>query len=105
MIYCFQGTNFEGGTRGVGFISGGYLNQTQTNMTSDQLLHITDWFSTLLSAAGDDLENVEDLDGVDQWDALNTGAESNRNEIVYNLKIIDMSGSIRVGPYKLLFHR
>ena len=74
-------------------------------MTSDQLLHITDWFPTLLSAAGDDLEDVEDLDGVDQWDALNTGAESNRNEIVYNLKIIDMSGSIRVGPYKLLFHR
>jgi len=45
----------------------------------DQLIHITDWMPTLISAAGGSLEGIL-LDGVDQWQALQGNENSKRRE-------------------------
>ena len=75
-------------------------------------MHITDWFPTLLSAAGADPTTLCGLDGVDQWAGLraaargvapsNTGGGA-RTSLVYNLKILPVSGAVRVGQHKLMF--
>ena len=76
------------------------------------LMHITDWYPTLLSAAGADPATQRGLDGVDQWAGLraagrgvappNTGAGA-RTSLVYNLKILPVSGAVREGQHKLMF--
>ena len=49
-------------------------------------MHVTDWFPTLLSAA-ELTPSADDLDGIDQWEALmNASTASPRNEMVYNIK-------------------
>ena len=94
-----KNTNFEGGTHGVAFVAGGYLQRG--GVIHNELFHITDWYPTLLSASGSS-KNL-DVDGVDQWSSLNHGVESNRKTMVYNLNIMPVAGAIRVGPYKLMF--
>ena len=96
-----KGTLFEGGTHGVGFVAGGALSRTKTVV--EDLFHITDWYPTLLTAAGGSHLLDKDLDGINQWDVLDKGAATNRTEMVYNLK--STMGAIRVGPYKLMFAR
>ena len=95
-----KGTLFEGGTHGVAFVGGGAVQQA--GVRSDALMHISDWYPTLLSAAGH-REPVAGLDGVDQWEVIKTGVPTNRTELVYNLKMIPPQGAIRVGQYKLMF--
>jgi len=97
-----KGTLFEGGTHGVGFVAGGVLRQG--GVRNHDLMHISDWYPTLLSAAGH-REPVAGLDGVDQWEVLKTGVPTNRTELVYNLKMIPPQGAVRVGQYKLMFAR
>ena len=73
------------------------------NVCSEQLVHITDWYPTLLSAAGVGNETSDDVDGVDQWQTIIQGAPTTRDTMVYNLKILPVQGAIRVGDYKLMF--
>ena len=98
-----KGTLFEGGTHGVGFVAGGFLGRKK-GVTHGGLFHITDWYPTLLAAATD-TEDHNDLDGVNQWEMLKNLTHSKRLETVYNLKIIPVSGAIRIGDYKLMFAR
>ena len=104
-IFLIQGTLFEGGTHGVGFVSGGIINQK--GVTSNQLMHITDWYPTLLHAAGahpqadlqlDGVDQWDDLqlDGVDQWDCINNGTVGKRTNLVYNMKIKPVQGILEM---------
>ena len=48
------------------------------------IVHASDWFPTLLSAAG--LEFDDDLDGVDQWERMkDPSVPEPREEMLYNL--------------------
>ena len=69
------------------------------------LFHISDWYPTLLTAAGGSHLLERDLDGVSQWEVLSKGAKTNRSDLVYNLKIEPPMGAVRVGSYKLMFAR
>ena len=83
-------------------MTGGFLSRSGEIISS--LMHITDWYPTLLSAAGHRLIEETETDGVDQWDVLRYENTSKRTEIVYNLKMIPSPmGAIRMGPYKLMF--
>ena len=99
-----KGTLFEGGTHGVGFVAGGFLGRGNKGAIHDGLFHITDWYPTLLAAANH-TDTDYDVDGVSQWEMLKNLSESNRKEIVYNLKILPVTGAIRVGDFKLMFAR
>jgi arylsulfatase A-like enzyme len=68
-------TQWEGGIRTPGVIWSPVLGRH----IYDQLIHITDWMPTLISAAGGSLEGIL-LDGVDQWQALQGNEASRRRE-------------------------
>merc|ERR1719495_706500 len=64
-----KGSIWEGGTRGAAFMHSPLLENTPR--THSGLLHITDWYNTLMSAAG--ATQLPYNDGFDQWEVLRTG--------------------------------
>ncbi|XP_077995097.1 arylsulfatase I-like [Glandiceps talaboti] len=92
-------TLWEGGTRAVGFVHGKMLEKT--GYVSNELMHIVDWYPTLLGLAGGEAD--PDIDGIDVWNTLSKGDPSPRTEFVYNIDEIDPAGAaIRMGDYKLI---
>ena len=62
-----KGGFFEGGIRGVGFVSGPLLpNKGEVNK---ELMHVSDWFPTFIHLAGGSTDDL-DLDGHDVWDTI-----------------------------------
>ena len=51
---------------------------------TNRLIHVTDWFPTLYSAAGGNVKDLGHLDGIDQWDTLKVQGPSRRTEMLYN---------------------
>ncbi|XP_063419817.1 arylsulfatase J-like [Mytilus trossulus] len=74
-----KGGNFEGGIRGVGFVCGGQVRNKGT--VSRELMHVTDWFPTLVNQAQGNFEGVKPLDGFDVWNAI-SGREKSPREII-----------------------
>lgn len=73
---------WEGGTRAVGFVHSPLLQETPR--VHSGLLHITDWYNTLLALAGESF--LPDNDGFNQWDSLvDPSVESPRIMFFYNL--------------------
>jgi arylsulfatase B len=77
-------TAFEGGTRVAAFLVGGMVPVSRRGTVSDQLMYITDWYPTFCNLAGVDpsdawvdpsTQAVHDIDGVDVWPALSSGAD------------------------------
>mmetsp|Transcript_38458 Transcript_38458/g.34005 ORF Transcript_38458/g.34005 Transcript_38458/m.34005 type:complete len:727 (-) Transcript_38458:186-2366(-) len=96
----FKNTSWEGGVKVPGFVTGGYLPEEQRGKVLDYPMHFVDWYPTLLSAAGLDVnyhrsrklyeteENFDadtrtffpdrrwddtpnqELDGIDMWDYI-----------------------------------
>ena len=86
--------------RGVGFLHSPLLNTS--GYVSDQMLHVTDWLPTLLSAAGGSPESLNNLDGVDAWSMLSNNGSPVRTEMLHNIDPYGDFAGIRVGDYKLL---
>ena len=80
-------TLWEGGVRAVGFVHGKMLNAPNPNIfTNNELIHISDWYPTLLSAAQCQvMPGTQSLDGFDQWKTISTYAKSPRTEILHNI--------------------
>ncbi|KAG8239213.1 hypothetical protein J437_LFUL017415 [Ladona fulva] len=109
-IHYNRGSNFplrgmkhspwEGGVRGVAAVWSPLLNKTQR--VSNQLIHVTDWLPTFLSAAGVDMSEMTDFYGVDQWKALSEDSSSPRTEVLHNVDEIDNYAALRRGDWKYI---
>jgi arylsulfatase A-like enzyme len=68
-----------------------------------QLMHVTDWLPTLLSAAGGNLtELAGNLDGVDQWNSISNNETSPRKQVLLNIDEVMKTAAIRDGDWKLI---
>ncbi|CAH3114504.1 unnamed protein product [Porites lobata] len=88
-------TLWEGGLRGIGFVHGNRL--ARKGVTCKELLHVTDWYPTILGLAGvsENQESPIPLDGFDVWETISLGKPSPRTEILLN---IDEPGEVPPGP-------
>lgn len=69
---------------------------------SNQLVHVTDWLPTLYVAAGGDIKDLGDVDGVNQLEVLNAGRGHARDKILLNIDEITRTKAAIHGRFKLL---
>ena len=69
-IIGYKDTIYEGGTRVPGFIHSPLLYKS--GYVSTAMVHVTDWFPTILRLAGAPEADIKvlDIDGIDQYDTF-----------------------------------
>lgn len=89
-----------GGVRGVGFVHSPLF--TYGSRTSMELMHVTDWLPTLYYAAGGNVSDLKNIDGVNMWDTLTQATQSPRQVILHNIDPFSGAAAIRYRNWKLL---
>jgi arylsulfatase A-like enzyme len=101
-----KGTLYEGGVKGIGFISGPVVPVSIRNTTNHNLFHVTDWFPTLVGRTVIHDKGALPLDGVDQWPALIDSTQiAPRNEVLHSIDTLGKSSALRVGDWKIITGR
>lgn len=93
---------WEGGVRGAGFLWSPYI--VNPGRVAHQMVHITDWLPTLITAAGGDPSTLDSIDGLDLWESLTQDHPSPRTEFLVNIDPRENSAGIRIGDWKLLYN-
>ncbi|VVC28693.1 Alkaline-phosphatase-like, core domain,Alkaline phosphatase-like, alpha/beta/alpha,Sulfatase, N- [Cinara cedri] len=78
-----KGSVLDGGVRGVAAIWSPWLKEKHS--VSENLFHITDWLPTLYTAAGGNLENLDSVDGINQWTSITDNLKQMRTSILINI--------------------
>lgn len=94
-----KNTNYEGGVRVPCVIR--WPGKIKEGSSNNGLMHVTDFYSTLVSLGGGSLEQERTLDGMDMTDMLLKNIESPRDEIVFEVSNSVRLPSIRKGDFKL----
>ena len=90
---------YEGGTRVVALAN--WPGHVQSGSIVNQMIHVTDWYPTLVGLAGGDTSKAKALDGMNVWPTVSEGQASPRTEIVYNVE--PFRAGIRQGDWKLIW--
>ncbi|XP_053389731.1 arylsulfatase J-like, partial [Mercenaria mercenaria] len=112
-----KGSVWEGGIRAVGFVNSFFFDQKRRGSVTNELMHVTDWFPTLINVADSNLKSTQYLDGHDQWKTIRYGIPSTRKEILHGIETVDKTSnravfetifntsrtaSLRLGIWKIL---
>lgn len=99
-------TLWDGGIRAVGVLWTSHLSQRKNVQKPlairTQLVHITDWLPTLYRAAGGEVKDLGDIDGVDMWQSLIHNEPSPRSEVLLNIDNKNGVAGIISKNFKLL---
>ncbi|XP_046394780.1 arylsulfatase B-like isoform X2 [Ischnura elegans] len=91
---------WEGGVRGAALIWSPLIKNS--GRVSMQMMHVTDWLPTLLSAVNGSSRTSARLDGYDMWKVLSEGVPSERKGVLLNIDSRENEAAIRVGDWKLM---
>eukprot|EP01083_Nonionella_stella_P247271 857511_1 len=99
-----KSTYFEGGIRGIAFISGGYLPESRHGKIEEGMIHISDWYTTFCEMFGIDkndynaIQNgLPNVDGYNMWPLISGQiTQSPRNELIMG------KNTLLSGDYKLI---
>ena len=94
-----KGSIYEGGTRVAALAS--WPGHIRPGATVDQMIHVTDWYPTLVGLAGGQTAKAKPLDGINVWTTVSEGAPSPRNEVIYNVE--PFRAGVRQGDWKLIW--
>jgi len=95
-----KNTNYEGGVRAPCVIR--WPERVKAESTNDGMMHVSDFYNTLIQIGGAAQEPSHHSDGMDMSRMILEGAKSERDEIIF-----DVAGSVRLptirkGDYKLM---
>lgn len=98
-----KNTTYEGGVRVPCVMR--WPEHLKAGAQSDAMMHVTDFFLTLITLAGAEAKQERPVDSLNMTDTLLAGAPSPRTEIIY-----EVSGSVRIptireGDFKLMGDR
>ncbi|XP_045459566.1 arylsulfatase J-like [Melitaea cinxia] len=94
-----KNTLWEGGVRGAGLLWSPLIEKRARVAT--QMFHLVDWLPTLLHIAGMNISAIQDIDGIDQWEALSKDLKSERVSVLHNIDDIFGSAALTVDKWKL----
>lgn len=95
-------TNWEGGVKVPAVVR--WPGVVEPGVVRSGLMHITDFYPTLIKLAGGELEQPLPIDGIDMAPMLFDGKPSTRTEIVLEVTGTVRVPAIRQGDYKLVGH-
>lgn len=90
---------YEGGTRVPALAN--WPGHIKAGSTVNQMMHVVDWYPTLVGLAGGRTSKAKPLDGLNVWSTISEGKPSPRTEVVYNIE--PFRAGIRQGDWKLIW--
>ena len=94
-----KGSLYEGGTRVCALAN--WPGHIQPGISVDGMIHVADFYPTIVNLAGGSTAKCKPLDGVDVWPTISANAASPRTELVYNVE--PFRAAIREGDWKLVW--
>lgn len=95
-----KNTTFEGGVRVPCVVR--WPGKSKPGTVNDELMFVTDWFSTFITLAGGQHEQERPVDAIDMSAMLFDAQPSLRDEIVFEVAGSVRLPTIRSGDYKLM---
>jgi len=74
-----KGSLYEGGTRVCALAN--WPGHIKAGSTVDGMIHVVDWYPTLVGVAGGQTAKAKPLDGMNVWPTLSEGKPSPRTEV------------------------